>query len=870
MCRLRLLVLGFVVVVPAFAVGSETGNAVGSGDRAVPAVVLGRDVPRGPKATVKLSAQLSRLAKAARIAQSGGAAITKTDLSALDPGLQAMLDSRLMRIDDSGRVQVYVKVEVKASETIADIQRRGGTVERSDMVAGLVQARIPMQQLETVARAPSVRSVRLPDYPVTQAGAVNTQGDAILKANLVRSSFSVDGAGVRVGVISDGVGGLPTSQASGDLPSVNTATCNVVGGNPQLSGSEGTAMLEIVHDLAPGAELWFGHFAPGTALDFNAAVDCLAANTDVVVDDLGFLNNGLYDGTSAVSLNTSTELNRTSNRIRVYANAVGNLALEHYQEPFNFCGASFYHVFQATSSTIDLAPFGPRCDDPLLVPAGGLAVIFLQWNDPFGASCNDYDLYLYVHDSATLLAASDDPQTCFQDPTEVIVWQNPLSSDVLVDLAIYNFNAAVRTFDMFTLFPVAPNFLTPCSSVPNQGDAGGGVISTGAINSWDPGNDTIAPYSSCGPTNDGRTKPDITGTDCVSTTGAGGFSNPFCGTSAAAPHMAGIAALLLQCKTSLKAFEPGDNPSADRTALRNGLINQAVDLGAPGMDNVYGGGRADALSSANSVCDSDSDGIPDSTDNCPSIPNASQTNSDGDAFGNACDNCIAVTNASQANSDGDSHGDVCDNCPLVSNANQANFDGDAMGDVCDPDDDNDGKPDGSDPDDDNDRVTDVDEALCGGTTPSSLRPERIDGALAGVDDDGDTVIDEALPGGATNNDCDGDGFKGSAESNVYAGAGPRDQDPCGNTGWPADFIQGGFQPNALNVQDLATYIVPVRRLNTSSGDPGYDVRWDLVPGTVFGETINLQDMAALVAGASGFPPMLFGARAYNAVCPFAP
>ncbi len=285
-------------------------------------------------------------------------------------------------------------------------------------------------------------------------------------------------------------------------------------------------------------------------------------------------------------------------------------------------------------------------------------------------------------------------------------------------------------------------------------------------------------------------------------------------------------------------------------------------------------GRGDACDNCPSVSNasqtnSDGDAFGNACDNCPTVTNASQTNSDGDSFGDACDNCPAVTNVSQTNSDGDSHGDACDNCPLVSSANQANFDGDAMGDVCDPDDDNDGNPDGSDPDDDNDRVTDVDEAPCGGATPSSLRPERVDGAFAGVDDDGDTVIDEALPGGAANNDCDGDGFKGSAESNVYAGAGPRDQDPCGNTGWPADFAQD-LQPNALDVEDLGTYIAPVRHLNTSFGDVDYDVRWDLAPGSMFGEAINVQDMGALVSGASGYPPMLFGTPAYGSVCPWAP
>ncbi|KKL22638.1 hypothetical protein LCGC14_2433440, partial [marine sediment metagenome] len=459
-------------------------------------------------------------------------------------------------------------------------------------------------------------------------GSVTTEGDSILGADLVRSAVGVDGTGVSIGVISDGVGGLAASQASADLPAVNTATCNVIpGSDPTLSGAEGTAMLEIVHDLAPGAELWFGHFGfPGTSLAFNAAVDCLAANTDVVVDDIGWFNVGSYDGTSIVSANTSTELNRASNPIRAYATSVGNQAGSHYQEPFVDSGFDLdvgggplwdFHRFQATGNTSDAGLAMPcdldspsiLCTDSVLVADGGFVVVFLQWNDPFGGSNNDYDLFLFdfVEDDP-LVAVGWDVQDGTQDPAEWVGWANDSGQDRWFDVVIGNHlgTAASRTFDMFVicdgcaLLPndAIHNFNTQRSSVPNQSDAGGGVISAGAINASDPGNDTIAFYSSRGPTNDNRVKPDITGIDCVTVTGAGGFGSPFCGTSAAAPHIAGIAALLLECSPGLLAGEPGDSPQGDRTSLRDALLNNAVDLAPAGVDNTYGYGRADAEAAA--------------------------------------------------------------------------------------------------------------------------------------------------------------------------------------------------------------------------------------------------------------------------------
>ncbi|GAB4030113.1 hypothetical protein GCM10028809_22470 [Spirosoma gilvum] len=81
--------------------------------------------------------------------------------------------------------------------------------------------------------------------------------------------------------------------------------------------------------------------------------------------------------------------------------------------------------------------------------------------------------------------------------------------------------------------------------------------------------------------------------------------------------------------------------------------------------------------------DSDSDGIPDATDNCPFIFNPAQIDSDGDGVGDTCDNCVSVANPTQADSDYDGIGDACDNCPSVSNHNQADSDHDGIGDVCD-------------------------------------------------------------------------------------------------------------------------------------------------------------------------------------------
>jgi C1A family cysteine protease len=87
--------------------------------------------------------------------------------------------------------------------------------------------------------------------------------------------------------------------------------------------------------------------------------------------------------------------------------------------------------------------------------------------------------------------------------------------------------------------------------------------------------------------------------------------------------------------------------------------------------------------SLGAATDSDGDGVPDYSDNCPLAANQDQADSDGDGKGNVCDNCPAVSNPTQANSDGDTYGDACDNCPSVTNPDQTDTDGDGIGDACD-------------------------------------------------------------------------------------------------------------------------------------------------------------------------------------------
>ena len=609
---------------------------------------------------------------------------TALSLDSMPPSVQDAIRARRLRLDANNEVQVYILMQSVTDDTVKQLTDAGVTIEIRDAERRRVQAHLPIAKLNTVAELTIVDSIRLPTYARRRIGSVTTEGDTILFADAVRSQLALDGTGIRVGVISDGLkgvfatgclgqcggavggpigsGDLPDSvgvrnasgvltassggivgrsfQANGDLEGLPPATpvCAFPG-----AGAEGTALLEIVHDIAPGARLSFANF--DTDLAFNQAVNFLAASNDIVLDDIGFFGEP-YNGTSAVSSNTAAALNNPDFPIRAYFTSVGNDADEHYfgsYTPSGVDGSSVsgianpgrLHLFQRSGDTTDVLNLGPQPYNVIALPQNGEVAIFLNWSDPFGGSANNYDLYLVQQSTGRVVASSTDVQNGRQDPVEVIDYVNRGAQDffrIVVqnvrdaaqprDLNIFSFQPECAAAGPLTL--AAPlherhNFNTATRSISAQSDAGGSpvsVMSVGAICSasasaaaffnnrvpnescLDTTNRTAEYFSSRGPTVDGRPKPDISAIDGVSITGAGSFGSTFFGTSAASPHMGGIAALVLQgapCLLNRSASTIAATPA--RTTLRNLLLNNAVRLTTNTPDNVFGAGRADAFSS---------------------------------------------------------------------------------------------------------------------------------------------------------------------------------------------------------------------------------------------------------------------------------
>ena len=480
---------------------------------------------------------------------------------------------------DDGSLQVYLDCSPLGSAELQKLQQAGVRIERIQMARGRVQARVEASALETLAGFSWVRAIRTVDRAVVRAGRVTTEGDAASRADALRAQ-GLDGTGVVVGVISDGIDSVQDAQATNDLPDVqvpNDLRCQ------RGAGDEGTALLEIVHDVAPGAKLLFS--GPASSLDMIDTVECLVdAGANVIVDDLGFFGEPYFeDGPVAAAVDAAVTAGVS------YHSSAGNQAEEHVEE-------DFFPAAGSNGEVHDFAAGGGDIFNGVVVPAGGTLTCILQWNDPFGGAADDYDLVLLDAD-LSLVAQSIDPQVGAQDPIELVAVVNQTDTDQLANVLIQRFAGEPRHLELFCLGAAALEHGTAAGSIFGHA-ALPSVVAVGAVDVRDPGLDDVEAFSSHGParidfpTLETRAKPDLVAFDGVAISNAGGFPlcPPFCaffGTSAAAPHSAGIAALLLD-----------QNPSLTPAAVQAALTRSAVDIGPQGFDDASGFGRIDALASA--------------------------------------------------------------------------------------------------------------------------------------------------------------------------------------------------------------------------------------------------------------------------------
>jgi PKD repeat protein len=528
-----------------------------------------------------------------------------------------------------GRVLVDARANGSGDELLADLERLGltGGARAGQVVSGF----LPLAALEDAASLSSLRSIVASPVPIRNTGSITSQGDLALRAAAARLVHDLEGTGVTVGVLSDAydtLGGAAADIASGDLPS---------GGVPVLNGEspycgalifcidEGRAMLQIVHDIAPGAGLLFHTGLGGIAAYATAIQDLAAAGADVLVDDLMYLNEPWFqDGVVAQAVDS------VATGGVAYFSAAGNAGRSSMQMPFNDSGVIFCiefflpigdcdPIFERVGRMHDFDP-GPGVDlyQGITIPIDGVLTVAMQWNQPFGGPgpVTDHDIVLLDETGGVYFEISANDNLITGEGWEVVQFQNHEvlgfgdKFSLIITYDDVDSQGPPASLVKTVMFGSArfDEHATNAPTLVGHANANGAQAVGAAFFADTPAYGVSPPvgqpYSSAGGvpilfnTNgialgspELRAKPAFTATDGVNTTfffsdshGNDGIDD-FFGTSAAAPHAAGVAALMLEA-----------SPSATPAQMGSALQASALDMGAAGFDNDSGAGliQADA------------------------------------------------------------------------------------------------------------------------------------------------------------------------------------------------------------------------------------------------------------------------------------
>lgn len=440
-----------------------------------------------------------------------------------------------------------------------------------------------------------------PSYPpLSNGGLIKTLGDRSMRTDLVRNGFKLTGDSVKVGVISDSYNTIANNDVNnGDLPGLSGDTVEVLLDYPYGQRSdEGRAMLQIVHDVAPKAKLAFrtGFITAG---DMAQGIRELASKQcNVIVDDITFITEPFFKpGVLASAIGQVTQQGVH------YVTAAGNFGVKSYEGIFNPSPTAL--PIGIAGRAHDFGGGDIMQNDSVKGTSSqpGIYTLVLQWENNIyslgGNAGATTDLDAYAFDNMGNIIGFN--RINFDgDPIEVLTFV--ATRNTTINLMIVNAtNTSTPIRFKYVVFRgefKINEHNQGFSTIVGQGNAPEAITVGAALYSNTPafGVSTITRsfFSSVGGTTynrDAAPKPDIVGPSGVNTSvnfgsvdvEGDGIPN-FFGTSAAAPHVAGAVALLVEARK--KFYRDTLSPAV----IKNIITSNAIDMDVAGFDYNTGHG----------------------------------------------------------------------------------------------------------------------------------------------------------------------------------------------------------------------------------------------------------------------------------------
>jgi subtilisin family serine protease len=327
----------------------------------------------------------------------------------------------------------------------------------------------------------------------------------------------------------------------------------------------GTAVAEIITDVAPDVSLHLYSF--GTELEFADAVDYAIQKVDLIAMSAGWMTFP----TDGSTLMTSKVEDSVNSGVPFILSA-GNSAEMHWQGNYVDTDGNGWHEFASGDEGISISATADRVSNQFSITA------YLMWADLPSDYVNDFDLAL-IGPEGDIVTHSSNVQSHKDNAFEWISFVPDVVGTYHIGITYSGSGSPPDVLEIFSPTDLLEYHTIPSSvTVPTDAD---GAIVVGAIYHVD---DSLESFSSNGPTNNGNKTPTVVAPDGVTTDAYD--TEPFYGTSAAAPHVAGIVALLLE-------QNPDITPAEILSMLEDNADAESVGLTST-SDNAFGFGKADA------------------------------------------------------------------------------------------------------------------------------------------------------------------------------------------------------------------------------------------------------------------------------------